>query len=50
MGIKPDGDDTQGLMSEVIEHGYSNLPQSDLKAIATYLKSLPPIENELGER
>ena len=50
MGLKPDGDDTQGLMSEVIEHGYSNLPQSDLKAIATYLKSLPPIENELGER
>jgi len=47
MGIKPDGDDTQGLMSEVIEHGYSNLPQSELKAIAIYLKSLAPIENDV---
>lgn len=46
-GIKPDGDDTQGLMSEVIEHGYSMLPESDRKAIATYLKSVPPIENEV---
>ena len=50
MGIKPDGDDTQGLMSEVIEHGYTNLPKSDLEAIATYLKSIPAIENELGEK
>lgn len=47
MGIKPDGDDTQGLMSEVIEHGYSNLPSSDLEAIAIYLKSIPAIENEV---
>lgn len=47
MGIKPDGDDTQGLMSEVIEHGYTNLPKSDLEAIATYLKSIPAIENDL---
>lgn len=50
MGIKPDGDDTQGLMSEVIEHGYTNLPASDLEAIASYLKSIPPIENELRSR
>jgi mono/diheme cytochrome c family protein len=47
MGIKPDGDDTQGLMSEVIEHGYTNLPKSDLEAIAIYLKSIPAIENDL---
>jgi len=34
-------------MLEVIEHGYTNLPRSDLEAIATYLKSIPAIENEL---
>jgi len=50
MGIKPDGDDTQGLMSEVIEHGYTNLPASDLKAIATYLKSIAVIENEVRSK
>jgi len=47
MGLKPDGDDTQGLMAEVIEHGYTNLPKSDLQAIAIYLKSIPAIENDL---
>lgn len=50
MGIKPDGDDTQGLMSEVIEHGFANLPKSDLEAIATYLKSIPAIENDLRQK
>ena len=46
-GLKPDGDDTQGLMSEVIEHGYANLPSEDLQAIALYLKSVPAIENRV---
>jgi mono/diheme cytochrome c family protein len=46
-GLKPDGDDSQGLMSEVIEHGYSNLPREDLAAIATYLQSIEPIENDV---
>jgi len=46
-GFKPDGDDTQGLMSEVIEHGYANLPTEDLEAIAEYLQSLPAIENRV---
>jgi hypothetical protein len=35
-------------MSEVIEHGYSNLPAEDLRAIAVYLKSVPAIENEVS--
>ncbi len=47
MGIKPDGDDTQGLMSEVIEHGYAELPASDLEAIAEYLASVPAIEHRV---
>ncbi len=46
-GLKPDGDDTQGLMSEVIQHGFANLPAADREAIARYLKSVPAIENEV---
>ena len=46
-GLKPDGDDTQGLMSEVIEHGYANLPASDLEAMAAYLGTVPAIENRV---
>lgn len=46
-GLKPDGDDTQGLMNEVIKHGYANLPQADRQAIAVYLKSLPAISNRV---
>jgi len=46
-GMKPDGDDTQGLMLEVIEHGYYYLKVEDLDAVAEYLISLVPIENDL---
>jgi mono/diheme cytochrome c family protein len=46
-GLKPDGDDTQGLMAEVIEHGYSKLPREDLEAIAEYLGSIPAVENHV---
>ena len=45
MGLKPDGDDTQGLMSEVIEHGYTHMPPEDRRAIATYLRSVEAIDN-----
>ena len=47
MGLKPDGDDTQGLMSELIETGYSHLSEADLEAIALYIQSLPAIHNEV---
>ncbi len=46
-GLKPEGDDTQGLMAEVIEHGYSKLPRQDLEAIAAYLETVPAVENEV---
>jgi mono/diheme cytochrome c family protein len=49
-GLKPDGDDTQGLMKEVIEHGYQHVPRADLEAIAVYLESVAPVENELLRR
>jgi mono/diheme cytochrome c family protein len=48
--FKPDGDDAQGLMGEVVEHGYRRLEESDLKAIAQYLVSLPPVKNEVKAR
>jgi mono/diheme cytochrome c family protein len=46
-GFKPDGDDTQGLMSEMIETGYQHLRESDLRAIAVYLQALEPISNRI---
>ncbi len=46
-GFRPDGNDAQGLMRELIDEGYVHLNESDLKAIAVYLKSLPPIVNRV---
>jgi mono/diheme cytochrome c family protein len=49
-GIKPDGDNVQGLMAEVIEgsaHGYKDLTKEDALAIADYIKSVPPIKNKV---
>ena len=46
-GMKPDGDDSQGLMGEVIDLGYQHLVEEDLDALAEYLVSLPPISNKL---
>lgn len=47
---KPDGDDATGLMKEVIDEGYTHVPDADLQAIAEYLESLPPVRNELLKR
>lgn len=46
-GFKPDGDDVQGSMALVIEHGLRYLDEADLEAIVTYLFTLPPIHNRL---
>jgi mono/diheme cytochrome c family protein len=46
-GLKPDGDDTQGLMSELITNGYKYLSEADLQAIAEYIRTLPPIHNKV---
>jgi len=49
-GIKPDTDNVQGLMEEVIEGtplGYKNMRREDALAIADYLKSIPPIVNKI---
>jgi mono/diheme cytochrome c family protein len=49
-GLKPDGDDTQGLMYEVIEHGYRHMTADDRRALAVYLRSVPPVRNRVQAR
>jgi mono/diheme cytochrome c family protein len=49
-GFKPDGDDAQGLMSVIIDNGSKHLPEADLRAIAVYLRSLPPIHNKVVKK
>ncbi len=44
-GLKPDGDDVQGDMREVIESGLRHLSDVDMRAIAAYLKSMPAIRH-----
>lgn len=47
-GIKPDADNVQGLMYEVIQgigHGYKDMTKEDALALADYIKSLPAIKN-----
>jgi mono/diheme cytochrome c family protein len=49
-GIKPDSDNVQGLMSEVIQgttHGYKDMKKEDALAIADYIKSVPSIKNKV---
>ncbi|MGB7947537.1 MAG: cytochrome c [Candidatus Binatia bacterium] len=46
-GTKPDLDNVQGLMAEVIEQGYKSMTKEDALAIADYLKSLPAIKNKI---
>jgi mono/diheme cytochrome c family protein len=49
-GFKPDLDNVQGLMEEVIEGtplGFKDMKREDALAIADYLKSIPPIVNKI---
>jgi mono/diheme cytochrome c family protein len=49
-GVKPDFDNVQGLMDEVIQgtpHGYKDMTKEDTLAIADYLKSIAPIKNKI---
>jgi len=44
-GFMPDGDDIQGEMKLLVEHGSSHLSPDDLNAVATYILALLPVEN-----
>jgi mono/diheme cytochrome c family protein len=49
-GTKPDLDNVQGLMYEVIQgtpHGYKDMKKEDALAIADYLKTIAPIKNKV---
>jgi mono/diheme cytochrome c family protein len=53
-GTKRDGDDVQGLMAQVIHGvsgapGFASAPESELSAIAKYLRTVPPIRNKIGD-
>jgi mono/diheme cytochrome c family protein len=45
-GDKPDGDNVDGLMAEVVQHGFKNMTKQDALALADYLKSIRPIKNK----
>ncbi len=45
-GLLPDGDFLGSVMTDVVEDNTGKLTADDLLAIATYLKSLPPLPNE----
>jgi mono/diheme cytochrome c family protein len=52
-GMKPDMDNVQGLMAAVIDGvgggpGYSEAPESELRSIAKYLKTVPPIRHKVS--
>lgn len=44
LGMLPDADFVGSEMAKVVNNGTSKLPDADVAAIATYLKSLPPAE------
>lgn len=46
-GIKPDLDNVQGLMAEVIEAGFKKMKRDDVLAIADYLKTVRPVRNKI---
>ena len=46
-GTKPDLDNVQGLMEELVEAGYKKMKREDALAIADYLRSVPPIKNKI---
>ncbi len=46
--MKPDFDNVQGSMEEVIEHGTSRLSKEDREAMADYLLSIAPIYHQVS--
>ena len=45
--VLPNGDVVGSLMSEVVD-GTSKMTEADQRAIIAYLRSLPPIDNQIG--
>ncbi|MDH3443678.1 MAG: c-type cytochrome [Deltaproteobacteria bacterium] len=50
-GLKPDGDNVQGLMDEVIQgtpHGYKDMTREDALAIGEYFKTISAKKNKIN--
>lgn len=47
LGMRPDGDFVESGMDEVVENTTGRLTPADLDAIMAYLKSLPPVHNDV---
>jgi mono/diheme cytochrome c family protein len=55
LGMRPNFDNVQGLMAAVVDGhgggpGYKDAPESDRRAIADYLKTVPSIDNRIGDK
>jgi mono/diheme cytochrome c family protein len=53
-GFEPGMDNVQGLMAEVIDGhggglGYKDAPESELRSLAKYLKTVPPVRHDVGK-
>lgn len=53
-GMLPNMDNVQGMMAEVVDGygggpGYSDAPESELRSIAKYMKSVPPVRHDVGD-
>lgn len=46
-GNSPSGHLAEGLMGEMIDHGFAHASEADLAAVAAFLKRLPPIVNKV---
>lgn len=49
-GLLPDGDFVGDAMGEVVDDVTGKLVSDDIKAIATYLRSLPPVRHKIGKK
>ncbi|NQU57919.1 MAG: cytochrome c [Rhodospirillales bacterium] len=49
-GLLPDGDFVGDAMGEVVDDVTGKLISDDIKAIAAYLRSLPPIRHKIGKK
>ncbi len=55
LGMLPNMDNVQGLMEDVVDGhgggpGFKDAPEGDRRAIAEYVKSVPPIDNPVDDK
>lgn len=44
-GVRPDGSAAESIMADLIKKGFKNITPDDARAMALYLKSVPPVKN-----